>query len=163
MKSVATRKKPPATPAEWEALIAAVPGKDRELTPREEKKMANSVVVPGGGYAAVKEALVKRRRGKRGPQVAATKQLVSVRFSPEVLLSTINAPTLYLLLWQAAGGLGASPASPPKPVPCPFTVEFVRGNDRADTLRGIVGVGMAGVGMLVGIGALFGLWRLLGK
>lgn len=85
MKSVATRKKPPATPAEWEALIAAAPGKDRELTPQEEKKMANAVVVPGGGYAAVKEALAKRRRGERGPQVAPTKQLVSVRFSPEVL------------------------------------------------------------------------------
>ena len=63
MKSVATRKKPPATPAEWEALIADAPGKDRELTPQAEKKMANAVVVPGGCYDAVKEALAKRRRG----------------------------------------------------------------------------------------------------
>jgi uncharacterized protein (DUF4415 family) len=82
MKSVATRKRPPATPADWEALIAAVPGKDRALTAAEEKKMANAVVVTGGGYAAVRAA---RRRGERGPQVAPTKQLVSVRYSPEVL------------------------------------------------------------------------------
>lgn len=38
MKSVATRKKLPATPAEWEALIAAAPGKDRALTAKEEKE-----------------------------------------------------------------------------------------------------------------------------
>ena len=82
MKSVATRKKPPATPADWEALIAAAPGKDRALTAAEEKKMANAVVVKGGGYAAVRAA---RQRGERGPQVTPTKQLVSVRYSPEVL------------------------------------------------------------------------------
>ena len=87
MKSVATRKKLPATPAEWETLIAAAPGKDRALTAAEEEKMANAVVVVGGGgYAAVRSALAqKRKRGDRGPQVAPTKQLVSVRYSPEVL------------------------------------------------------------------------------
>jgi uncharacterized protein (DUF4415 family) len=86
MKSVATRKKLPATPADWEALIAAAPGKDRALTAAEEKKMANAVVVKGGGYAAVRAAVAKKRqRGERGPQAAATKQLVSVRYSPEVL------------------------------------------------------------------------------
>ena len=87
MKSVATRKKPPATPAEWEALIAAAPGKDRAMTAVEEQKMANAVVVKGGGYAAVRSALAQRRkRGERGPQLTPTKQLVSVRYSPEVLL-----------------------------------------------------------------------------
>ena len=86
MKSVATRKRPPATPAEWEALIAAAPGKDRALTAAEEKKMASTVVVKGGGYATVRAAIAeRRRRGERGPQVAPTKQLVSVRYSPEVL------------------------------------------------------------------------------
>jgi len=86
MKSVATRKKLPATPAEWEALIAAAPGKDRALTAAEEKKIATAVVVKGGGYAAVRAAVAqKRKRGERGPQVAPTKQLVSVRYSPEVL------------------------------------------------------------------------------
>ena len=86
MKSGATRKKLPATPAEWEAVIAAAPGKDRPLTPREEAKMANAVVVKGGGYAAVRAALAeKRKRGQRGPQHTPTKQLVSVRYSPEVL------------------------------------------------------------------------------
>ena len=86
MKSVATRKIPQATPAEWEALIAAAPGKDRALTAAEEMKMANAVVIKGGGYAAVRAAVARQRqRGERGPQVAPTKQLVSVRYSPEVL------------------------------------------------------------------------------
>ena len=86
MKSVATRKKLPATPAEWEEVIASAPGKDRALTAAEEKKMASTVVIQGGGYAAVRSALAqKRRQGERGPQVALTKQLVSVRYSPEVL------------------------------------------------------------------------------
>jgi uncharacterized protein (DUF4415 family) len=86
MKSVATRKKLPATAAEWEKVIAAAPGKDRPPTAAEAKKFANAVVVPGGGYAAVRAALAeKRQRGERGPQIAPTKQLVSVRYSPEVL------------------------------------------------------------------------------
>ena len=86
MKSGATRKKLPATAAEWEKVIAAAPGKDRKPTAKEEAKWANAVVVKGGGYAAVRAALAeKRKRGQRGPQVAPTKQLVSVRYSPEVL------------------------------------------------------------------------------
>ena len=48
--------------------------------------MAGAVVVNGGGYATVQAALAaKRKRGERGSQLAATKQLVSVRYSPEVL------------------------------------------------------------------------------
>ena len=86
MKSAVTPKKLPATPAEWEALIAAAPGKDRALTAGEEKKLAHAVVVNGGGYAAVSAVVARQRqRGERGPQVAPTKQLVSVRYSPEVL------------------------------------------------------------------------------
>jgi len=42
--------------------------------------MADTVVVKGGGYAAVRAAMAeKRKRGQRGPQQAPTKQLVSVR------------------------------------------------------------------------------------
>jgi len=86
MKSAAARKKLPAAPVEWEALIAAAPGKDRALTAAKEQKMANAVVVKSGGYEAVRAALArKRHRGERGPQVAPTKQLVSVHYSPEVL------------------------------------------------------------------------------
>ena len=86
MKSGTTRKKPPATPAEWERLIAAAPGKDRPASAREAAGMADAVVVKGGGYAAVRVALAdKRKRGQRGPQQEPTKQLVSVRYSPEVL------------------------------------------------------------------------------
>jgi uncharacterized protein (DUF4415 family) len=80
------RKRLPASSAQWEAVIAAAPGKDRPLTKREEAKLAGAVVVRRGGYAAVTAALAsKRKQGERGPQVAPTKQLVSVRFSPEVL------------------------------------------------------------------------------
>ena len=86
MKSGATRKKFPVSPAEWDAVIAAAPGKDRSPTAREEAAWSNAVVVKQGGYAAVREALAqKRRRGERGPQQSPTKQLVSVRYSPEVL------------------------------------------------------------------------------
>ena len=43
-------------------------------------------MVNGGGYEAVRKAVAaKRKPGQRGPQVAPTKQLVSVRYSPEVL------------------------------------------------------------------------------
>ena len=43
-------------------------------------------MVNGGGYEAVRKALAAERKpGQRGPQVAPTKQLVSVRYSPEVL------------------------------------------------------------------------------
>jgi uncharacterized protein (DUF4415 family) len=86
MKSGATPKSLPATPAEWEALIAAAPGKDRKPSAAEEARWKDAVVVRGGGYAAVRAALAeKRKRGQRGPKVAPTKQLVSVRYSPEVL------------------------------------------------------------------------------
>lgn len=86
MKSGSMRKRLPASSAQWEAVIAAAPGKDRPLTKREEAKLAGAVVVKRGGYAAVTAALAnKRKQGERGPQVAPTKQLVSVRFSPEVL------------------------------------------------------------------------------
>lgn len=86
MKSGATRKKFPASRTAWEAVIAAAPGKDRPLTATEEAKWANAVVVTKGGYTAVRSALAeKRKRGQRGPQQMPTKQLVSVRYSPEVL------------------------------------------------------------------------------
>ena len=86
MKSVVMRKKLPATPAEWEAVIASAPGKDRALTATEEKRMADTVVVQGGGYQALRSAMAQQRKqGERGPQLAPTKQLVSVRYSPEVL------------------------------------------------------------------------------
>ena len=44
------------------------------------------MLVKGGGYEAVRKAMAaKRKPGQRGPQVAPTKQLVSMRYSPEVL------------------------------------------------------------------------------
>ena len=86
MKSTGSSKKFPASRAEVEAAIARAPGKDRPLTFREEAKWSTGVMVNGGGYEAVRKALTaKRKPGQRGPQVAPTKQLVSVRYSPEVL------------------------------------------------------------------------------
>jgi uncharacterized protein (DUF4415 family) len=86
MKSNATSKKFPASAKEWAAVVKAAPGKDRELTSKEEAQWATGVLVKGGGYKAARDALAaKRKQGQRGPQVAPTKQLVSVRYSPEVL------------------------------------------------------------------------------
>ena len=86
MKSTSSSKKFPTSKADIEAVIARAPGKDRPLTAREEAKWSTGVFVNGGGYEAVRKALAEKRKpGQRGPQVAATKQLVSVRYSPEVL------------------------------------------------------------------------------
>jgi uncharacterized protein (DUF4415 family) len=86
MKSTGSSKKFPTSRAEVEAAITRAPGKDRPLTAREEAKWSTGVMVNGGGYEAVRKALAARRKpGQRGPQVAPTKQLVSVRYSPEVL------------------------------------------------------------------------------
>lgn len=86
MKSNTTSKKPPANAKAWNALLDATPGKARRATKEEKAKWAGAVVVKSGGYAAVREAVAaKRKQGARGAQVAPTKQLVSVRYSPEVL------------------------------------------------------------------------------
>lgn len=86
MKSKDSSVKLPASPKEWEAVIAAAPGIDRPLTAKEKKQWDNAVVVKGGGYKAVRAAVAaKRNPGERGPQRTPTKQLVSVRYSPEVL------------------------------------------------------------------------------
>ena len=86
MKSTGSSKKFPTSQAEVEAAIARAPGNDRPLTAREEAKWSTGVMVNGGGYEAVRNAVAaKRKPGQRGPQVAPTKQLVSVRYSPEVL------------------------------------------------------------------------------
>jgi uncharacterized protein (DUF4415 family) len=86
MKSGATSKKFPASPAEWESIIGKAPGKDRKPTAKDAARWSKGVVVRGGGYAAVKAAVAaKRRLGRRGAQAMPTKQLVSIRYSPEVL------------------------------------------------------------------------------
>ena len=86
MKSDATSKKFPASPAEWAFVMARAPGDDRPLTPDEQAAWNEAVTVKGGGYAAARAAVAaKRKPGQRGVQVAPTKQSVSVRYSPEVL------------------------------------------------------------------------------
>jgi uncharacterized protein (DUF4415 family) len=86
MRSSATSKKFPANSKEWAEVVKAAPGKDRALTAKEEAQWSAGVTVKGGGYKAVREAVAaKRKQGQRGPQASPTKQLVSVRYSPEVL------------------------------------------------------------------------------
>ena len=86
MKSNTTSKKPPVNAKAWIALLDATSGKARRATKEEKAQWAGAVVVKGGGYTAVREAVAtKRKQGARGTQVAPTKQLVSVRYSPEVL------------------------------------------------------------------------------
>jgi uncharacterized protein (DUF4415 family) len=86
MKRAGSSKKFPTSPAEIEAAIARAPGKDRPLTAKEERAWSTGVLVNGGGYAAVRKALAEKRKpGQRGPQVAPTKTLVSIRYSPEVI------------------------------------------------------------------------------
>ena len=76
----------PASPEEWDAVLAAAPGNDRPLTSKDKLQWDNAVLVKGGGYQALRAAVAaKRKPGERGPQRTPTKQLVSVRYSPEVL------------------------------------------------------------------------------
>ena len=86
MKPTGSSKKFPTSPAEVASAIAQAPGENRPLTALEEAKWCAGIMVSGGGYEAVRKAVAaKRKPGQRGPQVAPTKQLVSVRYSPEVL------------------------------------------------------------------------------
>jgi uncharacterized protein (DUF4415 family) len=86
MKSNTTSQKLPANANQWAEVLKAAPGRARKLTAKEQEMYAGAVIVKGGGYKAVKEAVaIRRKQGERGEQVAPTKQLVSVRYSPEVL------------------------------------------------------------------------------
>ena len=85
MKSATSSRKLPANPAQWEKVIAKAPGKDRPPTAKELAVHSNGVVVKTGGYAAVREAMAKKRQGQRGPQQTPTKLPVTVRYNPEVV------------------------------------------------------------------------------
>ncbi len=81
-KSVA---KLPTTPAQWATALAQAPGADRAATAKQQAARAGAVVVAGGGYGAVRDALAKKRQGQRGPQHSPTKLPVTVRYNPEVV------------------------------------------------------------------------------
>jgi uncharacterized protein (DUF4415 family) len=71
----------------WAAVVKAAPSKARKLTNSEASELTGAIMVKGGGYKATREAIAaKRKQGERGSQVSPTKQLVSVRYSPEVLI-----------------------------------------------------------------------------
>jgi uncharacterized protein (DUF4415 family) len=85
MKSDTTLPKFPANHAQWEKVIALAPGKDRASTRTESIARKDAVVVTKGGYAAVRQALTKKRQGQRGAQQRPTKLAVTVRYNPEVI------------------------------------------------------------------------------
>ena len=94
MKSNALPDGFPASPEEWENLVANAPGgvHDPECPYDPNDPAAvdaywnDAVVVREGGRPAVRVALETRRtRGQRGPQRRPTKVSVTVRYSPEVV------------------------------------------------------------------------------
>lgn len=84
MKSATTSPKLPTSAAAWNKLIAEAPD---AVTPTAQEVVAprNAVVVKGGGYAAVRDALAQKRQGQRGPQLTPTKLPITVRYNPEVV------------------------------------------------------------------------------
>jgi uncharacterized protein (DUF4415 family) len=75
----------PVTQAQWTVVAEKASGSPRSATAKEKTARASAVVVKSGGYAAVREALVKKRQGQRGPQRSPTKLPVTVRYNPEVI------------------------------------------------------------------------------
>jgi uncharacterized protein (DUF4415 family) len=74
----------PVNQAEWDALIAAAPGEDREPTAEESAAWANAFVTHS--LPELRRELAERRekRRVRGPNQAPTKERVTLRLSPEV-------------------------------------------------------------------------------
>jgi uncharacterized protein (DUF4415 family) len=85
MKSDTSSRKLPASAAQWDKVITQAPGKDRAATGKEQAARHEAVVVAGGGYGAVRDALAQKRQGQRGPQHRPTKTPVTVRYDPEVV------------------------------------------------------------------------------
>ena len=68
MKSDTSSPKLPISKEQWEKVIALAPGEDRLPTTAEKIARRNAVSVAGGGHAAVRVALAKKRQGQRGLQ-----------------------------------------------------------------------------------------------
>jgi uncharacterized protein (DUF4415 family) len=75
----------PTTQTQWAAVLAKASDSPRSATAKEQAVRAGSVIVKGGGYAAVRKALATKRQGQRGPQRSPTKLPVTVRYNPEVI------------------------------------------------------------------------------
>lgn len=93
MKSDGLPKGFPASPEEWEQVIAAAPEQvtdpDCPYDPNDPEQVEafwkDAVVVREGGPQAVHRALDERRRGQRGSQKTPTKKLVTLRLDQEVM------------------------------------------------------------------------------
>ena len=85
MKSDTSSPKLPTSKAKWEKVIALAPGEDRLPTTAENAARKNAVSVGGGGYAAVRDALVKKRQGQRKAQHKPAKPAVTVRYNSDVI------------------------------------------------------------------------------
>ena len=70
----------PKTPDEWKAIVAAAPD---ARAPQTAARLADGVMVHGGGHEAVRAALAARR--PRGPGKKPPKVLLSLRLRADVL------------------------------------------------------------------------------
>ena len=85
MTSDTSSRKLPASLAQWDKVVAEAPGKDRAATAKDQAARHDAIVSVGGGYSVVRDALVQKRQGQRGPQHRPTKTPVTVRYDPEVV------------------------------------------------------------------------------
>ena len=85
MKSDTSSRKLHTSPAQWDKVMAQAPGKDRAATVKERAARHEAIVVIGGGFSVVRDALVQKCQGQRGPQHRPTKTPVTVRYYPEVV------------------------------------------------------------------------------
>jgi uncharacterized protein (DUF4415 family) len=82
MKSGSLPKGFPASPEEWEKLIAEAPGEDRPPTPEEAAAWSNAIV--SHSLPELQQKLGERRRS-RGHQQAPLKVPITLRLDPDVL------------------------------------------------------------------------------
>ena len=59
MKSDTSSRKLPNSPVQWDKVMAQAPGKDRAATVKERAASPDAVVVAGGGYGGLRDALVQ--------------------------------------------------------------------------------------------------------
>ena len=63
MKSDTSLRKLPTSPAQWDKVMDQAPGKDRAATVKKRAARHDAIVVAGGGYGAVGDALIQKRQG----------------------------------------------------------------------------------------------------
>ena len=59
MKSDTSSRKLPTNSAQWDKVVAQAPGKDRAATVKKRAARHDAIVVAGGGYGVVRDALTQ--------------------------------------------------------------------------------------------------------